>query len=316
MTIETDAAIFLIQLYQEGLDQPRTCRSVADLPGLSGHSAQHRQDILEHLCTAGMLSLTALTFHKEPGQVTWGLTQTRVDTTHRYAINAAGMIRAQELIADRDRPVRRYDTALNALVAAAADAFPKHRLALDDFQNSLRAKILDTTLTFEEIRRAVEYLEEHSLVTAERLGGVPCAITLTAGGRTCGWTDRVNVQQYLAGRLPAPLTTNWTVTVTGGAPQLGHGNTQNNTFGYDLPQVMQFAEKLIEMVRATDIPEPAKSGILKDAEALAYEAGHDEPQLSRIRRLLERLMTSLGDDPAHRGVLLASMALDVMRLLK
>lgn len=217
-----------------------------------------------------------------------------------------GVGRAEQLLRDRDRPVIRYDRALNGLIAAATDKFPKHRLEVQEFLFSSNARILDTVLTIDEIFSAIEFLEDEKLVTVEGDRGHPVAIMLTPQGRMCGWTDKVDVRGFLAGQKSSGIQQNWQVTVHGGAPQMGQGNVQNNTFGYDLAQVMQLVRELNGLVPSMNVPEPVREQIAEDVEALEREAGREEPQVNRIRRLLEGLQENLATNGLQMAAAIAN----------
>ncbi len=202
-------------------------------------------------------------------------------------LTAVGVVKAEQVLRDRSRPAARYDAALNGLIAAATDKFPTHRLEVQAFLFTRHARILDQVLELDEIFSAIEFLEEEKLVTVERDGSRPTAITLTSQGRRCGWNDTVNVQGFLAGQQPSGIGQSWYVTVNGGAPQMGQGNVQHNTFGLDVTQVMQIVRELNGLIPTLKLPEQVRERIAEDVEALEREAERDEPQPNRINRLLE-----------------------------
>ncbi|MFB7467114.1 hypothetical protein ACFCZ1_27065 [Streptomyces sp. NPDC056224] len=275
MDTEQDSALLLLAMYQQAKGSTQEYIEVDQLPESGTLGDDRLLTLISHLQHADMV---------ESLEVASGLA---------CQLTPRGAVKAEQLLRDRDRPIVRYDMALNGLIAAATDKFPKHTLELQEFLFSRHARVLDTVLTIDEIFSAIEFLEAEKLVTVERDGGRPTAITLTPQGRRCGWTDNVDVQGFLAGQQPSGIQQNWQVTVNGGAPQMGQGNVQHNTFGYDLAQVMQLVRDLNGLVPSMNVPEPVRELIAEDVEALEREAGRENPQPARIRRLLEGIQETL-----------------------
>ncbi|MFJ3205083.1 hypothetical protein [Streptomyces sp. NPDC086989] len=275
MDTERDSALLLLAMYQQANGSTQEYIEVDQVPGWGELGDDRLITLTGHLRDAHMVEML---------EVPSGMT---------CRITSQGVIKAEQLLRDRDRPVIRYDMALNGLIAATTDEFPKHRLEVQQFLLSGNARVLDTVLTIDEISRAIEFLEEEKLVTVERDDGGPIAITLTPRGRRCGWTEKVDVQGFLAGQQPSRIQQNWHVTINGGAPQMGQGNVQHNTFGYDPAQVSQLVRELNGLIPSMDVPEPVREQISEDVEALEREAAREDPQPARIRRLLERVQESL-----------------------
>ncbi|MEV6247713.1 hypothetical protein AB0M38_16140 [Streptomyces sp. NPDC051742] len=277
METERASALLLVAMYKRNPSDPMEHLAVEELPGWGELGVPRLRMVTAHLRQAGLI--------RPLGGSHQGVWQ----------ITPAGVVHAERLLRDRDRPIVRYDMAVNGLVTAGADAFPEHRLELADFLLSGHVQVLDTVLTREEVTRAVVFLEEEGLVTVERLDGEPTAITLTPQGRLCGWTDRTDVRGYLAGRQPSGIQQNWNVTVHGGAPQIGQGNVQHND-AQDPLRVAEFARELRGMASTGAISAPAdvRREIAEDARELERAARQGSPvTASRVRDLLERLRRNL-----------------------
>ncbi|WP_435971527.1 hypothetical protein [Streptomyces sp. Qhu_M48] len=81
----------------------------------------------------------------------------------------------------------------------------------------------------------------------------------------------------------------WNVTVNGGAPQLGQGNVQHNTFGYDPQQLAAFAREVLAAARTTDLSAEDRAAVVADAEALRAELAGAAPDAGRVRGLAQRV---------------------------
>ncbi|MER5967709.1 hypothetical protein [Streptomyces sp. NPDC002057] len=81
----------------------------------------------------------------------------------------------------------------------------------------------------------------------------------------------------------------WNVTVNGGAPQLGQGNVQHNTFGYDPQQLAAFAREVLAAARTTDLSAEDRAAVVADAEALRAELAAAAPDAGRVRGLAQRV---------------------------
>ena len=275
---ERASALLLVAMYQRLNGVAGTEVEVNKLPGWEDLGDERLLTLTAHLERAGMAV---------SGLAASGMS---------WCLSPAGVLRAENLLEQRNRPVIRYDTALNGLITAATDKFPKHRLKVQDFLSSEHAQILDDVLTLDEIFSAIDYLETEQLVTVERDASRPTAITLTPRGRKCGWTTKVDVQGFLAGQHPVGIHNSWSVEVYGGANQIGPGNVQTNNFGLNAEQVMKLVREVKGLVPSMDVPEPVRERITEDVEALEREAEREEPQPARMRRLLEALRENL--DPA------------------
>ncbi|MEU6985049.1 hypothetical protein ABZ946_16740 [Streptomyces sp. NPDC046324] len=289
MDTERASALLLVAMYQNNEANPVEYAVIDRLPGWGELGLPRLRVVIGHLQQAGLVQPISAA-----SMMAWRLTP-------------VGVVRAEKLLHDRDRPIVRYDTAVNGLVTAAVDEFPEHRLELADFARSRHAEVLDTVLTLDEISSAVTFLETEKLITVERTDGRPTAVTLTSRGRECGWADKTDVRNYLTGRQPSGIHQNWNIAVHGGAPQIGHGNVQHH-HGPDLDQVMRFARELHDLVSKGSMPvaETLRDQIVEDAEALEREVGLEMPQPSRVRRLLESLQENL----ATSGAQMALMAVE------
>ncbi|MER5967708.1 hypothetical protein [Streptomyces sp. NPDC002057] len=276
METERASALLLVTMYQANEANPVDYTAIDLLPGWGELGVHRLRVVAGHLQQAGLVQPLGAAY-----QMIWRVTP-------------AGAVHAEKLLHDRDRPIVRYDAAVNGLVTAAIDVFPGHRLELETFGESAHAQVLDTALSPDEIAAAVAFLEEEKLITVERVDGHPAAITLTPRGRECGWVDKTDVRGYLTGRRPGGIQQNWNISVHGGAPQIGQGNVQHN-HGPDLGQVMRFAGELHGLVSggSLTVPETVRDRIVEDAEALEREAGREDPRPGRVRRLLEDLRESL-----------------------
>ncbi|XIE80167.1 hypothetical protein AB6O49_23690 [Streptomyces sp. SBR177] len=283
MDTEQDAALLLVELYEKAKGsvlQRVTMHTEGREPGRLETLAMRLHDVgLIDLVGAGM--------------------------SCRLTTN--GVVRAEQLILGRGRPVVRYNQALNGLVMEAADRFPKHRLELTEFMESRHARVLDSALTQDEVRNAARFLEEESLVTVERDGEELIAVVLTQQGRRCGWNDEVNVMSFLDGQEQSGIQQKMTVTVNGNGTQVGQGNTQNNTFGYDPHQLATFAREILADVKIMDIPEAVRNQVTEHAQALQREAEEAAPERTRIRRSLEGLREAVALSGSGAGALAAAL---------
>ncbi|MFF1779876.1 hypothetical protein [Streptomyces virginiae] len=298
MDTEQESALLLLAIYQQAKGSTQERVEVDELPEWGDLGDDRLLTLSRHLEHVGMLET-----HKLLVGLASGMT---------VRLTPHGVVKTEQLLRDRDRPIVRYDTALNGLVTAATDKFPKHRLELPEFLVSRLARILDSVLTLDEIFSAVEFLEDENLVTVERDGRRPIAITLTPRGRLCGWTDNVDVRGFLAGQQPSGIHQNWSVTVNGGSPQIGQGNVQHNTFGYDPSQVLQLVRELSDLVPSMNVSEVIREQITEDVEALGREAGREEPRPARIRRLLEGIQEDMRAGVAASSGTVASMAISYL----
>ncbi|MFF5917289.1 hypothetical protein ACFY8C_02920 [Streptomyces flavochromogenes] len=264
MDTEQEAALLLIEVYRRAEGSPLLRVRV------------EREDTRPH-------RLAALTMHLEGA----GLVDiVGVGGAPLIRMTPAGVVQAERLILDRDRPVFRYNRALNGLVMAAADQFPRHRLELKEFLGARHAQILDSVLTHSELRSAVQFLEEECLVTVERSGDEPVAIVLTSQGRRCGWNDQVDVMGFLDGKKQTGVRQHMTVNVNGNGTQVGQGNTQNNTFGYDPHQLAAFARGILADADTMSVSAAEREQITEHARSLEREAETGEPERGRIRQAL------------------------------
>ncbi|MFB7467115.1 hypothetical protein ACFCZ1_27070 [Streptomyces sp. NPDC056224] len=84
----------------------------------------------------------------------------------------------------------------------------------------------------------------------------------------------------------------WNVTVNGGAPQMGQGNVQHNTFGYDPGQLADFAREVLAAARTADLSAEDRTVVEADVEALQAELVAAEPDPGRVRQLGQRVWAS------------------------
>ncbi|WP_327286627.1 hypothetical protein [Streptomyces sp. NBC_01205] len=84
----------------------------------------------------------------------------------------------------------------------------------------------------------------------------------------------------------------WNVTVNGGAPQMGHDNVQNNSFGYDPEQLANFAREVLAAAQTSDLSAADRAVVEADVEALQVELAAAEPDLGRARQLGQRVWAS------------------------
>ncbi|WP_147981026.1 hypothetical protein [Streptomyces sp. MS191] len=297
MNTERASALLLVAMYQRLNGVAGTEVEVNELPGWEDLGDERLLTLTAHLEQAGMAA---------SGPKASGMS---------WCLSPAGVVRAENLLEQRNRPVIRYDTALNGLITAATDKFPKHRLEVQNFLSSEHAQILDDVLTLDEIFSAIEYLENEQLVRVERDASRPTAITLTPLGRKCGWNSNVDVQGFLAGQQPVGIQTSWSVEVYGGANQIGPGNVQNNNFGLNAEQVMKLVREVKGLVPSMDVPEPVRERITEDVEALEREAEREEPQSARMRRLIEGLRESLDPSKATTVGAATTLAQSIMSIL-
>ncbi|MFD7980857.1 hypothetical protein [Streptomyces sp. NPDC059071] len=264
MDTEQEAARLLVEVYET------TEGAILQSVRVQGESFDRLLRLIGHLQNAQLVNVTGID----------GVT---------VALTAAGVVRAEQLMSDRDRPVKRYNRALNGLIMAAADSFPQHRLDLKDFLSSRHAQILNSILTQDEVLNAAKFLEEEDLVTVVRDGEEPVAVVLTSRGRRCGWNDQVDVMGFLDGKKQSGVQQHIAVTIHGNGTQVGQGNTQNNNFGYDPHQLAAFARAILAGAESMNVAEAAREQITKHARELEREAETAEPQKARIRDSLKGL---------------------------
>ncbi|MFJ3205084.1 hypothetical protein [Streptomyces sp. NPDC086989] len=95
----------------------------------------------------------------------------------------------------------------------------------------------------------------------------------------------------MSNQQPSPQNT-WNVTVNGGAPQMGQGNVQHNTFGYDPGQLANFAREVLTAAQTSNLPAEERAVVEADVEALQAELTAPEPDPSRVRQLGQRVWVS------------------------
>ncbi|MEU6985048.1 hypothetical protein ABZ946_16735 [Streptomyces sp. NPDC046324] len=81
----------------------------------------------------------------------------------------------------------------------------------------------------------------------------------------------------------------WNVTVNNGAPQMGQGNVQHNTFGYEPQQLAAFAREVLAAAHTADLSAADRAHVVADAEALQAELALTEPDAGRVRRLTQKV---------------------------
>lgn len=202
-------------------------------------------------------------------------------------ITAAGVVEAERYTRERDNPVRRLDFAADALVAAAVHEYPSYRLQLDCFVGSSRTWFYDHVLEIDEVQRAVDHLEQHGLVEAERGPGRVEAVRLTPLGVECASQNPISVRRFMNEQQPAAQL----ITINGPA-QIGNHNTQNNTFGLTPDQMTRFADELLAAARSADITDTARGRLVGEVEVLQAELRAAEPEPGRLRRALGRVRTA------------------------
>ncbi|MEU3174995.1 hypothetical protein [Streptomyces sp. NPDC007000] len=274
MDAEHESALLLLDVYRQARGSTMAFPEVSDFEEWKDIDDERLYTLVGLLEHAGLVSKTVTL----GGSISCRLTP-------------AGVAKAEQLQRDRDTPRVRYDIALNGLVEAAADMFPTHRLELQGFLGSPHARILDTVLTLDEIFSAVSYLEDEKLVTVERTGSQPTAITLTPQGKRCGWNDKIDVRGFLDGKQQPGIGQQ--INIHGGQNQFGNHNTQTNNINPSLAEVANFAQQVLEAAVTMDVPENVREQLTDDAEALQREATRQEPQPGRIRRAFEAVLETL-----------------------
>ncbi|WP_157848177.1 hypothetical protein [Streptomyces exfoliatus] len=91
-------------------------------------------------------------------------------------------------------------------------------------------------------------------------------------------------------QLPNGVQNTWNITVNGGAPQMGQGNVQNNTFGYDPTQLANFAREVLAAAQTADISADDRARVEADVEALQAELARAEPDQGRIRQWTRKIL--------------------------
>ncbi|MGJ7420400.1 hypothetical protein AB9128_31635 [Streptomyces cinereoruber] len=92
---------------------------------------------------------------------------------------------------------------------------------------------------------------------------------------------------------PQPSVQNtWNITVHGGAPQMGQGNVQHNTFAYDPRQLAAFANEVLAATRSAELSPQDRTVVRADAESLRTELAAEEPDPDRVRSLTQRVWQS------------------------
>ncbi|MFJ2414906.1 hypothetical protein [Streptomyces brevispora] len=274
MTIETEADLLLVWLRRESNSDTQAL--VDAEPFWYPPGDDHLITLIDYLRGMGMVHNTEL-----------------CASGTSCSLTARGVAEAERLIADRDNPRIRLEHAINGLVTAAMESYPTSRLELMDFLLSMRMAVLDEILDVAEVFRAVDYLEANGIVTVDSQSPQTVrAITLTTLGIECGFKDPISVRNFLNDQRQPRIHNEWNITVTGGAPQMGQENTQNNTFGYDPQQLTQFAREVLAAAHSADVPEEARAMVVADVEALQAELVTAAPEPGRVRQLAEILLQS------------------------
>ncbi|MGW6874600.1 hypothetical protein ACWGHA_19930 [Streptomyces xanthophaeus] len=103
--------------------------------------------------------------------------------------------------------------------------------------------------------------------------------------------DSYDCEEVLNDQQPSGQNT-WNVTVNGGAPQMGQGNIQNNTFGYDPAQLASFAREVLSAAQTADLSAAERAVVEAEVEALQAELAASEPDQGRVRELGQRVWAS------------------------
>ncbi|NUK50126.1 hypothetical protein HRW14_07405 [Streptomyces lunaelactis] len=204
-------------------------------------------------------------------------------------ITAAGVAQAEKYAEERDDPRRRFDFAADSLIRAAMKEYPRTRIELGTFVGTEHMWFYDRVLELAEVQRAVDFLEQKSLVSVERSAVQALAISLTPLGAECGFQDPIYVRNFLneQQRDNGP-----SIIINGNGNQIGDNNTQNNTFGYDPSQLAQFARELLAAANAADIPDDARAEIVVAGGALQQELDAASPEPGRVRQLWDSFVQS------------------------
>ncbi|MET8685145.1 hypothetical protein ABZV77_13095 [Streptomyces sp. NPDC004732] len=212
---------------------------------------------------------------------------------HLYCLTHAGELEAQRLLHLRRDTDGRQQHARNGLVATASQASYSPTVVLEAFLALPQSFTYGSPLTLDEVRAAAVYLSEQGLATlheGDAQHPLQALLTLTQVGIQCAGSS-LSVKDFLMQNGHHPT---YTTNIHGGTAQVGSGNTQNNTFGFDPSQFADFARQVLAAAPRVGTTDELRDQIIRDASSLEAESTSPAAEPSRVRRLLEGLTETLG----------------------
>ncbi|MFE7673497.1 hypothetical protein ACFU5N_14930 [Streptomyces albidoflavus] len=209
-----------------------------------------------------------------------------------YRLTYAGELEAQRLLHLRRNPDGRQQHARDGLVSVASRATYSPTVGLEAFLAFPQSVMYGERLTLEEVRVAAAYLAEQGLATlheGDAQHPLKALLTLTQVGMQCAGSS-LSVKDFLMQHGHHPT---YTTNVHGGAVQVGPGNTQHNTFGFDPSQFADFARQVLAAAPRVGTTDELRAEIVRHASSLEAESTGPAPEPGRIRRALEGLVGSL-----------------------
>ncbi|MFI6530283.1 hypothetical protein [Streptomyces uncialis] len=211
---------------------------------------------------------------------------------HLYRLTHAGQLEARRLLHLRRDPEGRQQHARNGLMSVASRASYSPTIELEAFLTTPEAVMLSEHLSPDEVRAAALYLAEQGLATVHEGDAqhpLQALLTLTQVGIQCAESP-LSVKDFLMQNGHHPT---YTTNIHGGTAQVGSGNTQNNTFGFDPAQFADFARQVLTAAPRVDTTDELRAQIVRDAAFLEEESTRPAPEPGRVRRALEGLTDTL-----------------------
>ncbi|MFJ2258478.1 hypothetical protein ACIOKD_09010 [Streptomyces sp. NPDC087844] len=211
---------------------------------------------------------------------------------HLYRLTYAGELEAQRLLHLRRDTDGRQQHARDGLVSTAFRASYSPTVVLEAFLTMPQSFMYGSPLTLAEVRTAAAYLAEQGLATlheGDAQHPLQALLTLTQVGIQCAGSS-LSVKDYLMQNGHHPT---YTTNMHGGTAQVGSGNTQNNTFGFDPSQFADFARQVLAAAPRVGTTDELRDQIALDASSLEAESTSQAPEPGGVRRALERLVGTL-----------------------
>lgn len=218
------------------------------------------------------------------------------------SINAEGVALVQRLRAERMSPARRLGTLRSRMLTWLDDR--DQQGGPSDWSTFLVMPYIEyhgSDFTEKEVLREASYLKEHDLIKAFSAWGVkPGTLrpTITIQGRDCLVDFGGNVSDYLNREQRANGTTSTTnnITMTGSSGNITVASdnvVQNVNAGLDTTRLLDFAGLVRQSLPILGLEQSTQEELDAQSEELHREAGAATPDRSRLRSLIEAILSGL-----------------------
>ncbi|MGM1062163.1 hypothetical protein [Saccharothrix sp. Mg75] len=216
-------------------------------------------------------------------------------------LTGSGLAKAQQLIAERNSPVRRLGTLWTRMLRWLED-----NRGVSDWSGFLAGdgmRYPGGDFTKAEVEKEAAYLYGHGLITAARVDEAEDGTLrpgITTAGRDCLIHFEGDVNQYLnrGGRSTTSHTThnNTTITMTDSVGNITNASSnvqQNVNSGLDTTEVLKFAGAVRQTLPVLGLDEEARQAADAQAEELHQQASAATPDRGRMRALTDSIMQTL-----------------------